>query len=405
MQKGSFHIITAGITAGFISTLYFLMLMAGVPFLVIVPVILSTLSLAIWYLLKSEKEKEDILPLSRFKNLLLGVGLIYIVLHVYPLAEKYGSWDAWSIWNYHARFLAHPEYWQKLTWYRICHPDYPMLVPGFAGFFAKLTSIANLELFSFVFSFAFTLFIPVLIYLELAPKSLLAGGAAFIMLAGNHSFLSEGVSQYADTPLAFFFLSSMISVKYVSAHYKYVLLTACSLGCCLWTKNEGVILVPIFVFFYYRELFFSGNWKYFLAGISIPLAALVWYKTGFAPPNGMIAEQSGKTIAQLSESIRYEMILDSFLKNIKEHFSYIKVIGAFYLLSILFVKKDADKQFLMLLCCFVAYFMVYVVSVEDLKWHLFTSQNRLMHQLMPALLYVMCCRIVAVSPRQSVYTF
>lgn len=403
MQKGTTHIIFAGVSAGFVSTIYFLLLMTGLPFVAIAAIIGAVALIVGWGVLKFVKDDESTELLSRFKHLILGVGIVYFVVRVYPHGEKYGGWDAWSIWNYHARFLAHPEYWQKLTWYRICHPDYPMLVPGFAGFFARLISVDALELISFVFSFTISLFIPLVIFLEIAPRSVFLGSAAYFLLIGNNSFLAEGVSQYADTALAFFFLCGLVAVKYAEDHMKYVLLAACSLGCCLWTKNEGMILVSLFVLFNFREMVFGGRWKYSLLGISIPLLTLILYKTAFAPPNGMIAEQSASTLAQLTDGNRYTMIWYSFVKNINDHFRYIKWFGLAFLLSLLLGRGRADKRFLLVLVCFAAYFMVYVITVEDLKWHLFTSQNRLMHQLMPALLYVICDNLLIAKERGSVY--
>jgi hypothetical protein len=403
MQKGSTHIIFAGVTAGFLSTIYFLLLMTGLPFVAIATIIGVIALFAGWATIKFNQEDESTEPLSRFKHLILGIGIVYFVTKVYPFSEKYGGWDAWSIWNYHARFLAHPENWQKLTWYRICHPDYPMLVPGFAGFFARLISVDALELISFVFSFTTALFIPVLIFLEIAPRSVILGSAAYFLLLGNNSFSAEGVSQYADTALAFFFLCGLVAIKYATEHTKYVLLAACSMGCCLWTKNEGTFLVFLFVLFNFKELTFDGRWKFSLLGVSVPLLTLIWYKTAFAPPNGMIAEQSANTLAQLTDGKRYTMIWYSFVKNINEHFGYIKLFGLAFLIALLLGRGRADKRFLLVLVCFAAYFMIYVITVEDLKWHLFTSQNRLMHQLMPAMLYVICDNLLRTPERETVF--
>lgn len=403
MQKGSTQIIFAGVSAGFVSTIYFLLLMTGLPFVAMAAIIGIVALFAGWAIIKYNKDDKSTEPLSRFKHLILGIGIVYFVTKVYPYSERYGGWDAWSIWNYHARFLAHPENWHKLTWYRICHPDYPMLVPGFAGFFARLISVDALEMISFVFSLTISLFIPILIFLEIAPRSVILGSVAYFLLLGNSSFLAEGVSQYADTALAFFFLCGLVAIKYATEHTKYLLLAAGSLGCCLWTKNEGMVLVFLFVLFNFRELVFDGRWRYSLLGVSVPLLTLLWYKTAFAPPNGMIAEQSANTLAQLTDGNRYTMIWYSFVKNINEHFGYIKLFGLAFLMSLLLGRGRADKRFLLVLVCFAAYFMIYVITVEDLKWHLFTSQNRLMHQLMPALLYVICDNLLRTPEREPVY--
>src|SRR5262249_40595038 len=64
----------------------------------------------------------------------LGVGTPAVVLVMrWVLSNPYGRWDAWAIWNLHAKFLAAPSAaWRgmfdaALGW---SQPDYPLLLPS-----------------------------------------------------------------------------------------------------------------------------------------------------------------------------------------------------------------------------------------------------------------------------------
>jgi len=390
MPRWSLYILSSGLVAAAISTLYFLMLMCGAPFVAIVPVIgICVVLMCRFFLSRSNVAEADNIPLSVAAWATLMAGMALLIWNTYPVAEKYGGWDAWAIWSYHARFLAHPEHWKTLLTYRICHPDYPMLVPGFAGFFARLTSVSGIEMYSFVLSFSITLFIPVLIYAESVSKNIVVAAAALLILVTNTFYVSEGVSLYADIVLAFFFLGALVSVKYAQNSPGHVVMAACCLGACLWTKNEGVILVILFIVFHFRELMLGGSFKYFVAGIIVPLITLIFFKTCYAPPNDMIANQTHGTLMQVFDGSRYRMIWNMFAENMSSKFEYMTYAIAVYLAVCILWLQWPDKRFIMLMSCLAAYCMVYVVSVEDLKWHLYTSQNRLMLQLAPALLYVM----------------
>lgn len=59
------------------------------------------------------------------------------------------------------------------------------------------------------------------------------------------------------------------------------------------------------------------------------------------------------------------------------------------MLTILFINYKYFKSFsfLVMASLTIAYFFVYVITPNDLKWHLATSFDRLVHQVFPVLMY------------------
>lgn len=165
-------------------------------------------------------------------------------------------------------------------------------------------------------------------------------------------------------------------------------MSAAFLGCCIWTKNEGVIIAIIFCLFHYKEFFGKYRLKYSLAGVALPLTVWLLFKLVYAPANDMVAAQGNSTWILLRDTTRYKLIYDSFIANLNEHFKGLKWVVIIYLLLCIAMRRVPDKKVLMLLCCMLTYLLVYVVSPNDLEWHLFTSLSRLMHQLMPLAIYI-----------------
>jgi hypothetical protein len=207
-------------------------------------------------------------------------------------------------------------------------------------------------------------------------------------MATNEFYLLQGMHQLADTLLAFFMLCATVCMQHQKDDPRMLVMSAAFLGCCMWTKNEGVILTVIFCIFHYKEFFGKYRLKYNLTGIALPLAVWLIFKLVYAPANDMVAAQGSNTWALVIDTTRYKLIYDSFSSNLNEHFKGLKWCVIIYLMLCIIMRRMPDKKVLMLLCCMLTYLLVYVLSPNDLEWHLFTSLSRLMHQLMPLAMYV-----------------
>ena len=139
------------------------------------------------------------------------------------LKEPHGRWDAWLIWNMHARFLFRGgEGWREafasgLDW---SHWDYPLLLPLSIARGWTYTGGEGIHLPA-VMGFFFTF---LLLGLLLTSLSLLRGriqgflGAMVLM--GTPFFIYMGTSQFADIPLAFFILTTLVMLFYQAGAYE-----------------------------------------------------------------------------------------------------------------------------------------------------------------------------------------
>ncbi len=135
------------------------------------------------------------------------------------LKEPHGKWDAWWIWNFHARFIFRSaEHWRKmftgaLDW---THLDYPLLLPlsivrswRYMGGESLYASILPAFLFTFI---TVGLIWAALSILRGRNQGYLGG----LVLMGSPFFIVLGASQFADIPLAFFFLLTFVFIFFMT---------------------------------------------------------------------------------------------------------------------------------------------------------------------------------------------
>jgi hypothetical protein len=393
MRSISRYILFTGIGISLISILYFLLLVVHLPFIATVVIILAALFFAGRWFFKNEVAPDTASTYKWWPVLILIPAIFLFIKKIYYLTEVHGEWDAWAIWNLHAKYLTDPEHWQRLFLNtNNAHPDYPLGLPAFIAFFTRLCSGHFATLLPFIFSFAITVFIPVFVYTDTIRKNIVIASAALFFFAQDMHYLNRGGAQYADTLLAFFFLAAVACIYYAGENKKYIVLSTFFAGSCMWVKNEGIILAGIFIAFNYNTFLQPKNLKYFLGGIALPLITVVSFKTLYSNGNDMIDGQRGKTMEFLKDKSRYRMIYDWFKLNLNTHFYYVKIGVFLYALISILQKRLPDRQLLMLFACLAAYMGFYVISPNDLEWHLSTSQDRLMHQLMPAFIFVFAQR-------------
>ena len=405
------HIVIVALAMGLLSMLYFLALVLHLP-PVLVPVLIIISELFfIRYLIRVIPTEDP----SGFKDkwwlylvFVLGIGLF--VYNAYFVDEKYGGWDAWCMWSLHAGFLSGgaDKWWKMFLASFAEHTDYPLLLPGINGFFMRymhLYAWPFVTYITYVTSISFGLAIPVLLFLVNVRRNTIIGMIVFFVFVTNTFYVSSSVSQYADLPLAFYFLCALITIDQAKDNKVWLMISAASIGCCMWTKNEGVILAALFIAFNSRQFFSKQGIKWFLMGIFLPCLVLMIFKVGYAPANDLVGSLNFGTFKQLLMSKRYSMIGDHFWLYLNEHFLYAVIGFIAYLVLCIIERKGPSRHFYMLIACMVVYLFIYVLSTQDLEWHLATSQERLMIQLMPAMLYVVTTRFSTINKDSLVGVF
>lgn len=324
------------------------------------------------------------------------------------LKNPHGGWDAWAIWNLKARFLFKGTgHWVDTFSRLLPHPDYPLLLPGFIArcwkYAGSDTTFVPAAV-SFLFTFSTVgLLCASLSVLRSRAQAFLAG----LLLLGMPAFIFWGISQYADVPLGFFFLACVMLFSFYDKApggcRGFLPLAGVAAGCAVWTKNEGLLfLVSIVSIRFLAVVPTKGLKEYafqmgrFMAGALPFLVVAGYFKMAFAPANEIVASQGfGAILEKLSDLSRYILIsktLAGVLLRLGLPFiGTIPVLVVYLLFAGVNVKKEDGP---ILITCFTTllfmtagYFFVYLITPENLAWHLSTSLVRLMLQLWPILLF------------------
>lgn len=333
------------------------------------------------------------------------VAFVMVSFHV-----PHGGWDAQAIWNLRARCLFRSgEQWKDcfsplITW---SHPDYPLLIPAsLARFWAYLgfeTVIVPILVAGFFTFGTVTLITSAFSVIHQRSQGLLAG----LFLLGTNFFIGHGFSQYADVPLGFFALSTvlifMLKDRMSPRNNSLAAMAGLMSSMAAWTKNEGLLFIVavvvarsiLFIYSrrfrkYFNELFF------FVLGLVPVMVVVAVFKLSYAPSNDLVSPQPlSSTILHLFDISRYTYIGKTFAKEIMLFPG--KGIVGLLLVYVFLVKFEIDKTKRptittvgsILVTMLVGYFFVYIMSPHDLGWHLATSLKRLLLHLWPLFLVLL----------------
>jgi uncharacterized membrane protein len=163
-----------------------------------------------------------------------------------------------------------------------------------------------------------------------------------------------------------------------------------------WTKNEGVLFLVATVIgrgwlaIRVRSLktFVGELWR-MLAGGAPVLIALAIFKILIAPPNSLFAAQSfGDVLVKLGDWSRYAEVGSSFFHQMSL-FGEGMVIAMVAFGVLTSVRRAAWKDpgpvgaSAALIVMLIGYFCIYLITPENLSWHISVSIHRLLLQLWP----------------------
>ena len=182
----------------------------------------------------------------------LSAALYGAIRRVIALPNGEG-WDAFAIWNLHARFLVRGgPAWRDgfsplIPW---SHPDYPLLIPGAIAHFWTLAGSES-QAVPAVIGLVFTISTGGLLFSGLRIlRGLNVAVLGSMALIATPAFIEQGTSQYADVPLSFFLLATVVLVRFddavvsESSGAKGLLgLAGLALSFGAWVKNEGLLFL------------------------------------------------------------------------------------------------------------------------------------------------------------------
>lgn len=414
--------LSAAVGLGISSSVYFVgMLLFGnsrKELIIFEAVVLILLAFATLFLRKrkqipieSPEFKQDGSNPNKFLAWSFLLTFIISVFNFVCTIAKYpfGNWDAWLIWNLHAKFFFTAgnnwkDYFDSgLNW---THPDYPLLIPAII---TRCWNYIGHEtiLVPVIIGFIFTFCTGILLYLALTMlKSKNHAYLAGIVLFSTPFFIKTGTTLCADTPLSFFFLSTIILFalyrKFPNSNHGLLILAGIAAGLGAWCKNEGLLMILAIMLARLIIVLPSEGWKVYLkeslsftAGMMPFILMIVYFKIFLAPANDLFIGQNLSTIlSKVTDASRYGEILSSYMqlgwmftKGIINPFTVV-LFMAFAGLNIQQKDKVTVKSSVTaLILVLFAYFALYLVTPHDLYWHLNSSLDRLFIQLWPSFLF------------------
>jgi hypothetical protein len=352
---------------------------------------------------ESDPKIEKMLAIGFFLSFFFGLVIINSISLYYP----HGNWDAWAIWNNRARFIFRSgSHWLEsfspvLGW---SHPDYPLLLPlaiARCWFYLGAERVWVPAVMALLFS---VITIGLLVSALAAVQNKSQGYLGGILLLGTPFFLSHSASQYADVPLAFFFLSAVaiffIYDQTAQKCSRLLVLGGLLSGFSAWTKNEGLLFVTLLLLVRLPVTVPNYGWKgygknlaFFMVGL-LPIVSFIgFFKFFLSPSNDIISLlRTDQLFQKLTDVKRVFLIAKAWLAALL-NFGYgpITLIPILILYSI-WVGRSAPARnrtnpFLLLILQFFGYFLTFLFTPHDLKWHMDTSLDRLVIQLWPGLLF------------------
>ena len=327
--------------------------------------------------------------------------------------NPHGAWDAFAIWNTRARYLFRAgEQWSGAFSTFYSHPDYPIMLPLFIAICWRYLG-SDTVIIPIIIGLIFTYSIVGIVvcsvtYCSTASQGYLAG----LVLLGTNPFISSGLSQYADIPLSFYFLTTIVLLTLkckLSFKHGAIALAGIAAGLAAWTKNEGILFLVVIISSFFFLTWTYDGWKQatkdilvFIVGLIPVLTCIIYFKIIYASGNDIIVGQGfHSTLARLTDFSRYAIIMKKFLNEIyffhvlRDNkfdipMTIILFMGIFLLKRPQKLNANLSLKYAIISLCLmlIGYFFVYVITPNDLTWHINTSLQRLLVHLWPSLVFI-----------------
>ncbi len=351
-------------------------------------------------------------PGTAFVAALLVAGLAFTR---YSVAGPHGAWDAWGDWNLRARFLyLGGRHWTDLFSPRgtLPHRDYPLLLSAsVARCWTYMKSDAQRAPIAIALLFTFATAGELCCSLSLL-RSRSQGVIAATVLLATPFFLVLGSAQYADVPLAFFFLSTTVLLCWHEhGNSRSLVLAGLAAGLAAWTKNEGSLFLLCLLVSHLFLTVRNRGWKAYgrelrtvSAGLLPVLAVVIFFKLRFAWRTDLLAHPG--MLHRLGEASRYRLLFRSLIPALLPlggwSLSVPLLLVAYVLL--LGIEKQAGRLAakigtVTLALTALGYLLVYLTTWLPLQWLLFTSLTRLYIQLYPSALFLIF--VFAKTPEEA----
>lgn len=326
---------------------------------------------------------------------LLGLCLFAMDFSNTVAANPDGQYDAAAIWNLRARDLAAGSpAWRYAVSDRTGtdHPGYPLLTSAFIARTwvlegdATATAPAALALLFTLATFA------VLLAGVATVAGEAAGWFALLMLLASEGYTSQAATQYADVPLSFYIVAATAFLAIAESRERLPRVFLCGglfAGCAAWTKNEGIVFAALFAaIVWWRCGRRSLLWTMLGAapGLLLTAAFKIFLVEG---REAMFPRTAAQMLHLIADPARWIEIVKSFAHNFWDlGFPWAHPILLAAILA--WACGLVHKRWSLLAApasLLAADFAIYLISADGLTWHLGTSNNRVIAQVWPAMLF------------------
>jgi hypothetical protein len=321
--------------------------------------------------------------------------------------NREGFWDAWSIWNLHARFLFRggPEFWRNafsphIPW---AHPDYPLLLSGAIALcwtIAGAESALGPQLIAGLFGLAILgVLTGVIAILRGWVQALLAG----TLLLGTFFFVQTAASQYADVPVSFYVLATLALFALQDrspSDLRFTALAGAMAALTAWTKNEGLLFVAVALIARAVAVYRYRGARELLRQIpaalvgALPVLALVAvFKLRYAPANDLMSQVTpSHVLHNVIDLGRYLTMLEALVLQLFDLGQFVVPVVLVLGLYAWLVRFKIDEPMRVTAATFVLALGlmlagdlgVYILFSYDLNFQLINSLHRILLQLWPA---------------------
>jgi hypothetical protein len=312
-----------------------------------------------------------------------------------------GNWDAWSIWNLRAKFLAAPNVvdmnsasptaasraWSPLL--TGTHPEYPLLLSGAVARCWAFSSsgLAPSDAVPIAIAYIFFLSLIAVVTGGIAiARGTLAGLVAGLTLASTTTLLHEVPSQYADVPVAAYLACSAVFLLIDRPIWAGVFA-----GFAAWTKDEGALFCVVSVFLFAVVCWWDkprrGNPLRLVLGI-LPGALTFGLFKVFLAPHGT-AQFSAGALSRFADAGRWEVVLAGVGTQISSlgagwfHPGFIVFAFAIAVGRRTDSRREAQFSAALAFTMLAGYCVAMVTSPDDAAWQTGTAAGRLMVQWWP----------------------
>src|SRR4029077_20064501 len=155
------------------------------------------------------------------------------------------------------------------------------------------------------------------------------GFLAGLVLCGTPFLIVAGASQYADVPLAFLFLSTLVlfglRTRFPAYQYRLVFLAGLAAGFSTGVKNEGLLFLgstllslTAIALVSKKRLAHSKDLGYFFLGTLPGLAVTICFKS-YSPISGLFFDADFHTlVSKITDPARHLLVLGTFQRELRD---------------------------------------------------------------------------------------